>query len=293
MANLKSQQILVPMQVFIGDDAELRCTFNSNSSAIKKLIDNSKDGSVELTISDFEKPIESSEYDISQITLELKGVDFYQLQISFNPWKVGKIQFPSINIADEILDFSPIQIMSIVEQTNTSSLKESISPLLLPNTSYKILGFIIAFVVFILLMIRIFMKRNKIHFFINSQKIKYRNKKNRTRTIKVLQKLLLQEEINDIEFAENFQQIMRRYLQIHFDYPFSNCVTSQMEEAFSIISKNLFSVEKNESFMKLVSFFVRTDYIRFSGKGICIQNERQEIIESTKKIIQVLERTDD
>ena len=293
MANLKSQQILVPMQVFIGDDAELRCTFNSNSSAIKKLIDNSKDGSVELTISDFEKPIESSEYDISQITLELKGVDFYQLQISFNPWKVGKIQFPSINIADEILDFSPIQIMSIVEQTNTSSLKESISPLLLPNTSYKILGFIIAFVVFILLMIRIFMKRNKILFFINSQKIKYRNKKNRTRTIKVLQKLLLQEEINDIEFAEKFQQIMRRYLQIHFDYPFSNCVTSQMEGAFSIISKNLFSVEKNESFMKLVSFFVRTDYIRFSGKGICIQNERQEIIESTKKIIQVLERTDD
>ena len=92
------------------------------------------------TISNFEKPIESSEYDISQITLELKGVDFYQLQISFNPWKVGKIQFPSINIADEILDFSPIQIMSIVEQTNTSSLKESISPLLLPNTSYKILG---------------------------------------------------------------------------------------------------------------------------------------------------------
>ena len=181
MANLKSQQILVPMQVFIGDDAELRCTFNSNSSAIKKLIDNSKDGSVELTISDFEKPIESSEYDISQITLELKGVDFYQLQISFNPWKVGKIQFPSLNIADEILDFSPIQIMSIVEQTNTSSLKESISPLLLPNTSYKILGFIIAFVVFILLMIRMFMKRNKIHFFINSQKIKYRNKKNRTR----------------------------------------------------------------------------------------------------------------
>ena len=293
MANLKSQQILVPMQVFIGDDAELRCTFNSNSSAIKKLIDNSKDGSVELTISDFEKPIESSEYDISQITLELKGVDFYQLQISFNPWKVGKIQFPSIKIADEILDFSPIQIMSIVEQTNTSSLKESISPLLLPNTSYKILGFIIAFVVFILLMIRIFMKRNKILFFINSQKIKYRNKKNRTRTIKVLQKLLLQEEINDIEFAEKFQQIMRRYLQIHFDYPFSNCVTSQMEGAFSIISKNLFSVEKNESFMKLVSFFVRTDYIRFSGKGICIQNERQEIIESTKKIIQVLERTDD
>lgn len=293
MANLKSQQILVPMQVFIGDDAELRCTFNSNSSAIKKLIDNSKDGYVELTISDFEKPIESSEYDISQITLELKGVDFYQLQISFNPWKVGKIQFPSINIADEILDFSPIQIMSIVEQTNTSSLKESISPLLLPNTSYKILGFIIAFVVFILLMIRIFMKRNKIHFFINRQKIKYRNKKNRTRTIKVLQKLLLQEEINDIEFAEKFQQIMRRYLQVHFDYPFSNCVTSQMEGAFSIISKNLFSVEKNESFMKLVSFFVRTDYIRFSGKGICIQNERQEIIESTKKIIQVLERTDD
>ena len=34
MANNKAQQILVPMQVYIGDEAELRCTFNSNNSKV-------------------------------------------------------------------------------------------------------------------------------------------------------------------------------------------------------------------------------------------------------------------
>lgn len=289
----KSQQILVPMQVFIGDVAELRCTFNSNSSAIKKLIEDSKDGFVELKISDFVDSIESSEYDILQIKLEMTGVDFYQLRITFTPWKIGKIQFPSINIAGEILDFSPVQIVSIVEQTNASSLKEGVSPLLLPNTSYKVFGFLIVLLIFVLLMIQVFVKRKKILFFIKNQRIKYRNKKNKTKTLKVLQKIVLKKELNDIDFAEKFQQTMREYLQIHFDYPFSNCVTSQMETAFSIISQNILSEEKQENFTKLVSFFIRTDYIRFSGKGICNLDERQKIVESTEKIIQILEQTDD
>lgn len=53
MANNKAQQILVPMQVYIGDEAELRCTFNSNNSKIKKLLENSTDGSVYLNSSNF------------------------------------------------------------------------------------------------------------------------------------------------------------------------------------------------------------------------------------------------
>ena len=57
MANNKAQQILVPMQVYIGDEAELRCTFNSNNSKIKKLLENSTDGSVYLNSSNFVEPV--------------------------------------------------------------------------------------------------------------------------------------------------------------------------------------------------------------------------------------------
>ena len=99
--------------------------------------------------------------------------------------------------------------------------------------------------------------------------------------------------MNDQEFAQNFQQIMRKYLQIHYNYPFMNCVTSQMENTFSIISKDLFSEEKKENFSSLVGFFLRTDFIRFSGKGKFLPEERQKIIDSTKQIIQFLEQPDD
>lgn len=293
MANNKAQQILVPMQVYIGDEAELRCTFNSNNSKIKKLLENSTDGSVYLNSSNFVEPVNLSEYDISQMKLELSGVDFFQLKINFTPWKIGTIQFPSINIEGELIDFSPVHIMSIVEQTNTTSLKEGLSPLLLPNTTYKIFAFIILITIFIIIIIRLFIKRGKILFFIKNQIIKYKNLKNKKKTIKNLENLNSKKEMNDQEFAQNFQQIMRKYLQIHYNYPFMNCVTSKLENAFSIISKDLFSEEKKENFSSLVRFFVRTDFIRFSGKGKFLPEERQKIIDSTKQIIQFLEQPDD
>ena len=66
-----------------------------------------------------------------------------------------------------------------------------------------------------------------------------------------------------------------------------------MENTFSIISNNLFSEGKKENFSSLVGFFLRTDFIRFSGKGKFLPEERQKIIDSTKQIIQFLEQPDD
>ena len=82
MQTISPQQILVPKKVYIGDSAELRCTFNSQSLILREI---TECGPAELSPNVFY----SSEYEIKSITISSTGVDFYQLSISFSPWKTG------------------------------------------------------------------------------------------------------------------------------------------------------------------------------------------------------------
>ena len=94
MATISPQQILIPKKVYIGDTAELRCTFNSPDSFLKQL---TSSGTAELPlVSQSTEPQE--EYVIKNISLSPSGIDFYQLTITFIPWKTGDLLFPSMEI---------------------------------------------------------------------------------------------------------------------------------------------------------------------------------------------------
>ena len=63
MAQIITQQILIPQQVFIGDKAELHCYFNTNNSEMNLFV---HDGTKEISINLFEKPLESEDYEIME-----------------------------------------------------------------------------------------------------------------------------------------------------------------------------------------------------------------------------------
>ena len=159
MENIKSQQILIPKKVYIGDTAELRCTFNSGELKFKQLTMN---GSVEINTEVFTQALDANDFEVFKLELFPVGVNYYQLSITFKAWKTGNIQFPSIKIGDTELLFEPINIVSITEQNKISSLKENMDPLLLPGTAYKLYGALIIFVLLLILAIRIIVKRKKI-----------------------------------------------------------------------------------------------------------------------------------
>lgn len=313
MTGIDTQQILLPKKVYIGDSAELRCTFNSNSLYLKDFVGSE---SVSLSLNAFTQELNSQDYNIQKITLSSAGVDYYQLSITFVPWKTGTIILPPYNVsanfdtsnpltsfslADQIeINFEPVNIVSIVEQNQVQGLSPSAPPMLLPGTSYKLYSALIIFVLFILLLIRSITKREQIAFFIRHKKLLWKYKKNRRLTIRALESLLKpvskkNPAKNDKEFAEAVQKILRNYLEVRFEYPFSKTVTSGFMGAFHKIFggtedfSSLMSEEKENACIKMTGIFTRSDYIRYSAGAVLDEAERRDLIEESEEAVAQLE----
>ena len=296
MATISPQQILIPKKVYIGDTAELRCTFNSPDPFLKQL---TSSGTAELPlVSQSTEPQE--EYVIKNISLSPSGIDFYQLTITFIPWKTGDLLFPSMEIegSDIILEFQPIQIVSLIanESTNTSTIRDTAAPLLLPGTTYKLYGTLSVFVIFLLICIRIILKRKNILFYINQKRLLKKYKKNKKQTIRNLYKIADEAEaakIDDQTAAENLQKSLRTYLEIRFDYPFTHTVASEIMQGWQTATGGLLSDTKTEAFGNIAASFIRTDFIRYSKNGKFEENELINLIEKIISQIQILEQNEE
>lgn len=296
MATISPQQILIPKKVYIGDTAELRCTFNSPDPFLKQL---TSSGTAELPlVSQSAEPQE--EYVIKNISLSPSGIDFYQLTITFIPWKTGELLFPSMEIegSDIVLEFQPIQIVSLIanENTNTYTIRDTAAPLLLPGTTYKLYGTLSVFVIFLLICIRIILKRKNILFYINQKRLLKKYKKNKKQTIRNLYKIADEAEaakIDDQTAAENLQKSLRTYLEIRFDYPFTHTVASEIMQGWQTATGGLLSDTKTEAFGNIAASFIRTDFIRYSKNGKFEENELINLIEKIISQIQILEQNEE
>lgn len=296
MATISPQQILIPKKVYIGDTAELRCTFNSPDPFLKQL---TSSGTAELPlVSQSIEPQE--EYVIKNISLSPSGIDFYQLTITFIPWKTGDLLFPSMEIegSDIVLEFQPIQIVSLIanENTNTSTIRDTAAPLLLPGTTYTLYGTLSVFVIFLLICIRIILKRKNILFYINQKRLLKKYKKNKKQTIRNLYKIADEAEaakIDDQTAAENLQKSLRTYLEIRFDYPFTHTVASEIMQGWQTATGGLLSDTKTEAFGNIAASFIRTDFIRYSKNGKFEENELINLIEKIISQIQILEQNEE
>lgn len=288
MSKLISQQILMPKKVYIGDSAELRCTFNSSSQQIESITAN---GTINLSTEHFQNTADNNDYEIKSIQLSVTGIDYYQMTITFVPWKTGSLKIPDIQLEDVILEIEPVTIVSLTEQNKTSTLKESASPLLLPGTTYKLYGSILVFLVFLLLIIQLILKHDKIRLFLKNKKLIRKYKKNKKRTIKFL-KSLLSSQSTDAEVASKIQNAMRKYLETRLSYPFTKASTSELMNCFYTATNHLLSEKKEEAFGDITGTFIRTDYVRYSAGANFNENEKNEIIKNLIKNIEILEETE-
>lgn len=286
MGTMNTQQILIPKKVHIGDTAELRCTFSAESPSLKKL---TEEGITSLPYSVFTTPIESEDFEILSVSIAPSGVNYYQISITFIPWKTGLIKLPDINIENIEIALKPEEIVSLTKQYNTTTIKESTAPLLLPGTTYKLYGSIILAVVFIIIIVNLFIKRKKLCFFVKNKILQMKYKKNKKQAIKKLKKIGNNPDFKDREAAEQIQHVLRNYLEFRFDYPFTRVVTSKLLPAFYEITQNLLSENKYEAFGEITDSFIRTDYIRYSSNALFLVNEKTQLIENIIKNIEILE----
>lgn len=291
MQIISPQQILLPKKVYIGDKAELRCTFNSPNTQLKQM---TSGGITELPLVSQNNSIDFSteklfatphkDYEIQKITLSPAGVDYYQFTITFVPWKTGELRLPPMELegAELILEFQPVQIVSLLstDSVTGSSLHDSAAPLLLPGTAYKLYCALALFIVFLIVLIRIIIKRKNLLFYINQKRLLRKYKKNKKQTLKLLKRA---------DTAEDLQKIMRNYLEVRFSYPFTRCATSEMMQGWQAATSGLLSDTKTEAFGDIVSSFIRTDFIRYSKKGAFADGELEELTETLSSRIETLE----
>lgn len=299
------QQILIPKKVYIGDTAELRCTFNSPNPQLKELIAGETIELPLLNQTDIEESqfaIPHKDYEIKKISLSPAGVDFYQFTITFVPWKTGELKLPPMEIegTDLILELQPVQIVSLVstDSTNTTTLKDSAAPLLLPGTAYKLYGTLAAFIIFLIILIRIIVKRKSLIFYINTRRLLRKYKKNKKQTLKELKNIASsasageRTKISSRDNAEKIQKIIRNYLEIRFDYPFTHSATSELMKGWQFSTSGLLSDTKEEAFGDIAASFIRMDYIRYSKNGRFTEGELQQLISMLSDRIEILEKED-
>ena len=310
MQIISPQQILLPKKVYIGDTAELRCNFNTPNPVLKELVSGGGAelplvSQTELSSADF--PDQSifatphKDYEIQRIILTPAGVDYYQLTITFVPWKTGDLLLPPLEIegSDLILELKPVQIVSLIstDSANATTLHDSAAPLLLPGTAYKLYGSLAAFIIVLIVLIRLIVKRKSLLFYFNQKRLLRKYKKNKKQTLKLLKKLEAAAADSETSAqasvtAQELQKILRNYLEVRFDYPFTRCVTSELNRGWQAATDGLLSDSKNEAFGDIVSSFIRTDYIRYSKSGRFKTGELRELIEKLSASIETLEGED-
>ena len=287
MIYVQTKQSVFPRAVYIGDRAELRCSFKSEAVLTA--------GSVPSEA--FADSLDFSVYDIKDISIQLvqpapsSDADNYTLVISFIPWRTGVIQLPDLEI-DGIgtFHFEGIQVLSLVEQENVSGLRTYSSPLLLPGTAYKIYGGIAVIVILIVLLIRLIVKWRSVVFWFKNTKLQRRYARSRKNTIRALEACLASDE-NDAQLCTDIQKIMREYLELRLDYPFTKTLTSELSLAFEKATYGLADEKRYSAFENIIAVFVRTDFIRFSDPSSASfeKGELEKLISSLIEAIDIIE----
>ena len=281
MIYIQSQQSTFPKAIYIGDKAELRCSFSTGNSLTT--------GS--LSTEGFLEELDFSLYDINDISLQKSGTDYYTLVINFTPWRTGQISFPDFQLEGAgTVHFEGVQIKSLVEQQGATDIRTFSSPLLLPGTAYKIYGGIAVFVVLLIVLIRLIVKWRSVVLWFKNVKLKRRYARSKRTTLRALKVLGTKDEAPS-KICTKLQKLMREYLELRLEYPFTKTLTSEMSIAFEKATCGLADEKRQDAFESIISIFVRTDYIRFSDARVAVfeQGELSSIISTLIDCINVIE----
>lgn len=281
---IPTKQILIPKQVYIGDHAELQCTFNSDLSYLRNAV--LKSESITLDMNGFTRNIEIDKCEIKSVRFYSSGADYYTIVVSFIPWKTGRIELPEFDLGaafgteplKDIIRFEPVSILTLLEGETSTGVKESLSPMLMPGTKYQIYGGAFALIVLTAVIIRLIIKRKEVVFFFKNRALMRKYNKNKKLAFKQLNKILDDSKMPSHDVAEEIQKVIRNYLEVRFDYPFTHTVTSELMNAFYKATLHILDEEKEDAFIGIATTFTRTDYIRYSKDASFKGGEKEELI---------------
>ena len=158
-------QVLLPLEVFVGDHAEIRYTFRSAIDFFS--------GDENIEQRELENPFVGLEDKFSVIKAELYRTDMeYTVRFVIIPWKTGAITFPSFNLntalgitssdslnkaspdkafGNEIgepqffVSLEPVHVKSIVEKTGSNQMMPPIPPIIIKSITVILISGLFAY----------------------------------------------------------------------------------------------------------------------------------------------------
>ena len=271
------QQVLVPRNVFVGDRAELRCTFQSSVDFFAMApASRIEDGVVLL---DHEAAVfarHAEEYTVEHAVLQKAGTTC-TLIITFVPWRTGAISFDEFDLAalcgasagEAAFPVRPslVEISSLADKVAASAVRPPLPPLLLPGTSYVLwVGILLILLLLVgtgFLLAR-FSALVRCVSGIRENAGFYWNARSAQRRLSVLGR----KKCPDIQFAGQWQAVMRAYLSYRFGISFSSVTARGIAPLITRRTGDMLDIEQDNALSSLTALFIRTDYIRFAGGSI-------------------------
>ena len=303
------QQALMPKEVYVGDEAQIRITFQSpvDFFALASPECITSDGiSLDTTIDAFTQ----KEQSCTVVRAILERTEFsYTLIVTLIPWEPGDIDFAAFDlnsachieqgeIRANFIDIQNVTVTSLAKKLSATTLRNPASPKLLPGTNYILWAAIVGILIFLILMVLFFVHLPD---FVKGfadfwEKIGFvRNAGGSKRQIK---KLLAKKE-TDAQFAEEWQHIMRRYLEYRFSVKFNSIATNRIYDTIRTTTGDLLSADRDIAVEEMHSLCIRTDYIRYAGGSLEGQSaefslgEKKELVEKTLLLIDALEKEEE
>ena len=161
---------------------------------------------------------------------------------------------------------------------------------MLPGTTYKIYGGIALLVILLIVIVRLIVKWRSVVLWLKNVKLKRRYARSRRATVRAL-KTLCVKEAAPAQICTDIQKLMREYLELRLEYPFTKTLTSEMSLAFDKATCGLADEKRQAAFENIIAIFVRTDFIRFSNarKSRFEEGELNGIINNLIDAITVIE----
>ncbi len=299
---VESQEVnLVPKEVYVGDEAEIRFAFDWDGTLFE---DNASSIATIVTSSTIDESLDA-DYTIKTMQL-FPSQTGYVLSVLFIPWKTGNLDLEPFDLATVFdikppslfIDIPEVHIKSMLSEANEKELRPSIAPVIIPGTTYVLIALVVIVLLVCVGIIIVIVRIQSIRSWVISFMGKIwasSNFKKASRDMIILSKMALTMESK--EFAAKLSLIIRTYLEGRFSHPF----TAETTSSFFIIFNDLFagtaSTKANDFLQDLYEICVRCDFLHYAGseteKAPLTKPEIDSLLERTKNAFIFFEKDGD
>jgi len=305
-----TQPALIPKEVYVGDEAEIRFEFSFTGNLFnEKTLSSSTAHSISrpasLSVCSDEITARLSNGDYTVKKLSLSGIgNFYVLSIFFIPWKTGELDMEPFDLASVFeltasplfIDIPSVPIQSISEKTGEKKLRPVRGPLIIPGTTYIVFLFCAFILLFIAGFIFVLVRFSFIRTFAKSFFARIFSSRNYLKACREL--LFLEKNAAKLDaplFCSRLSNLIRIYLEKRFMQPFRAKTSGELVSAFSAVFAGTASDKSVEYMHELYEVCARCDYIRFCGvkKPDFSAEERLSHIEKTRRALVYFEQPEE